>query len=111
MAAVVDAEILDTKNRVHVHCMVDDRIVPIHQNPYLFDSQRNGHKKKLIILLNTAWPSENLIAKNNGTFHMKKKKNNFFFFQNLTDAKTLRWTRCCHSPCSSANRDQNNANS
>lgn len=44
MAVVVDAEILDTKNRVHVHCMVDDRIVPIHQNPYLFDSQRNGQQ-------------------------------------------------------------------
>lgn len=30
---------------------------------------------------------------------------------NLTDAKALRWTRCCHSPRSSANRNQNNTNS
>lgn len=32
-------------------------------------------------------------------------------YKKLTDAKTLGWTRCCHSPCCSTNRNQNHANS
>lgn len=87
-AVAVDAEILaHTRNQLLVHYMVVVHIVQVHRIPCLCP-------KKLVKFFSN-WQI-NIMNRIKWSF---------------TDAKALRWARCCHSPCRSTNRNQNYANS